>query len=42
MVEAVREVVVDQVAYIVDIAKADALDMLAETRQAVELADRYV
>ena len=31
-----------QVAYIVDMAKADALDLLGETRQAFELVDRHV
>ena len=42
LVEAVREAVADQVAYMVDMAKAEALDMLGETRQAVELVDRHV
>ena len=32
LVEAVREAVADQVAYMVDMAKAEALDMLGETR----------
>ena len=31
-----------QVAYLVDMAKADALDLIGETRQAFELADRHV
>ena len=31
-----------QVAYMVDMAKADALDLLGETRQALELAERHV
>ena len=31
-----------QVAYMVDMAKADALDLLGETRQASELVDRHV
>ena len=31
-----------QVAYMVDMAKADALDLLGETRQAFELVDRHV
>ena len=32
----------EQVAYMVDMAKADALDLLGETRQAYELVDQYV
>ena len=32
----------EQVAYLVDMAKADALDLLGETRQAFELVDRHV
>ena len=40
--EAVREAVVDQVAYMVDMAKADALDLLGETRLELELVDRHV
>jgi len=32
----------EQVAYMVDKAKADALDLLGETRQAFELVDRHV
>ena len=32
----------EQVAYMVDMAKADALDLLGETRQAFELVDRHV
>ena len=31
-----------QVAYLVYMAKADALEMLGENRQAVELVDRHV
>ena len=31
-----------RVAYMVDMAKADALDLLGETRQAFELVDRHV
>ena len=31
-----------QVAYMVDMAKADALDLLGETRQAWELVDRHI
>ena len=41
LVEAAREAVMDQVAYMVDMAKADALDMLGETRLALELVDRH-
>ena len=41
LVEAVREAVSDQVAYMVDMAKAEALDMLGETRLALELVDRH-
>ena len=32
----------EQVAFLVDMAKADALDLLGETRQAFELVDRHV
>ena len=32
----------EQVAYMVDMAKADALDLLGESRQAFELVDRHV
>ena len=32
----------EQVAYMVDMAKAEALDLLGEPRQAFELGDRYV
>jgi len=32
----------EQVAYMVDMAKADALDLLGETRQAWELVDRHI
>lgn len=32
----------EQVAYMVDMAKSDALDLLGETRQAFELVDRHV
>jgi len=31
-----------QIAYMVDMAKSDALDLLGETRQALELVDRHV
>jgi len=42
LIENVQEPTREQVAFMVDMAKADALDMLGETRQAVELVDRYV
>ena len=32
----------DQVAYLVDMAKAEALDAMGETEQAVALVDRHV
>ncbi|MCZ6675493.1 MAG: hypothetical protein O7C75_21405 [Verrucomicrobia bacterium] len=32
----------EQVAYLVDMAKADALDLPGESRQALELVDRHV
>ena len=41
LVEAVREAVADQVAYMVDMAKVEAPDMPGETRQACELVDRH-
>ena len=40
--ENVREAAGDQIAYMVDMAKSDALDVLGETRQAFELVDRHV
>jgi len=40
--EAVRGAALDQVAYMVDMAKADALELLGETRHAFELVDRHV
>jgi len=42
LIESVQGVARDQVAYMVDMAKADALDLLGETRQAFELVDRHV
>ena len=42
LVEAVQRVAKEQVANLVDMAKADALDILGETRQALELVDRHV
>ena len=32
----------DQIAYLVDMAKADALELLGETRKAVEMVDSNV
>ena len=40
--ESVQGVAKEQVAYMVDMAKADALDLLGETRQASELVERHV
>lgn len=42
LVESVQAAAKDQVAYMVDMAKADALDLLGEPRQALELVDRHV
>ena len=42
LIESVQGGARDQVAYMVDMAKADALDLLGETRQAFELVDRHV
>ncbi len=42
LIERVQGVAREQVAYMVDIAKADALDLLGETRQAWELVERHV
>ena len=42
LVETVQGSAKEQVAYLVDMAKADALDRLGETRQAFELVDRHV
>ena len=41
-IESIQSAARAQVAYMVDMAKADALDLLGETRQAVELVDRHV
>ena len=41
-IESVQGVAKEQVAYMVDMAKADALDLLGESRQAFELVDRHV
>lgn len=42
LIDNVREAAKEQVTYMVDMAKADALDVLGETRQAFELVDRHV
>ena len=42
LIENVQGTAKAQVAYLVDMAKADALDLLGETRQAFELVDRHV
>jgi len=42
LIENVQGAAMEQVAYMVDMAKADALDLLGETRQAFELVDRHV
>jgi len=42
LVKNVQGAAKEQVAYIVDMAKADALDLLGETRQAFDLVDRHV
>ena len=42
LIEQVQGSVIEQVAYMVDMAKADALDLLGENRQALELVDRHV
>ena len=41
-IEKIQGTAREQVAYMVDMAKADALDLLGETRQAFELVDRHV
>ena len=41
-IKSVRGAAKEQVAYLVDMAKADALGVLGETRQAMELVDRHV
>ena len=42
LVETVQGSAREQGAYLVDMAKADALDLLGETRQAFELVERHV
>ena len=38
----VQGAIKEQVAYLVDMAKSDALEILGENRQALELVDRHV
>ena len=42
LIESAHGATREQVAYMVDMAKADALDLLGEARQAFELVDRHV
>ena len=42
LIESVQGGAKEHVAYMVDMAIADALDLLGETRQAFELVDRHV
>ena len=42
LLESVHRSAREQVVYMVDMAKADALDLLGESRQAFELVDRHV
>ena len=42
VIEDVQGAAKRQVAYLVDMAKADALDLLGETLQAFDLVDRHV
>ncbi len=42
LIEKIQGAAMEQVAYMVDMAKADALDLLGENRQAFELVDRHV
>ena len=42
LIESVQGSIGEQVAYLVDMAKAEALDLLGETHQAFELVDRHV
>ena len=42
LVETVQGSAREQVAFLVDMAKADALDLLGETRPAFELVERHV
>ena len=42
LIEDAQDVSKEQVAYLVDMAKSDALDVLGETRAAWDLVDHYV
>jgi hypothetical protein len=42
LIEKVQNTAKERVAYLVDMAKSDALDLVGETRQAWELVDRHV
>ena len=42
LIEGVEGAARKQVAYIVDMAKANALDVLGENRQALQLVERYI
>ena len=42
LIEKVQNAGKERVAYLVDMAKSDALDLVGETRQAWELVDRHV
>jgi len=42
LIENVDGAAKEQVAYLVDMAKADALEVVGDTRQALELVDRHV
>ena len=42
LMENVGEAATEQIAYLVDLAKADALEILGENRQALEFVDRRV
>ena len=42
LIESVQGPTREQVAYLVDIAKAEALELLGESRQAFALVDRHV
>ena len=41
LIEQIQTVAAEQVTYMVDCAKADALDLIGETREAFKLRDRY-
>lgn len=42
LIESAQELAKEPVAYLVDMAKADALDLLGETRLALKLVDRHI